>query len=189
MCWYALFVKTGYEDYIGLFLKKSMAKYTEYVSFRVLIPKRKLIEYSGGVQREVFRVMFPGYVLVETEQIKFIVNTLKRNSNFYRLLENGDLLSSIIQADEMCQILYLLDGNDVIDLSKVFVEKEKVRVISGPLMNYAGTIRKIDKRRNRAKVAFLFNGVERTIDLGIVVLGKLLGNEMENVFEGSIKYD
>lgn len=31
--WYALFVKTGYEDYIGLFLKKSIAKYTEFVSF------------------------------------------------------------------------------------------------------------------------------------------------------------
>ena len=186
MCWYAMFVETGYEDDIGLFLKKSVAKYAGFVPFRLLIPKRKLIEYSGGVRREVFRIMFPGYVLVETEQIKIIIDILKRNSHFYRLLENGDFLSSIIKADEMCQILYLLDDNDLIDLSNVFVEKQKIRVISGPLMNYAGTIKKIDKRRNRAKVVFLFNGMERTIDLGIIVLGNLLGNEIEHVIDISV---
>lgn len=45
-------------------------------------------------------------------------------------------------------------------------------VQSGPLKGKEGIIKKVDKRKNRAKVQLNFLGREKTIDVGIEVLSQ-----------------
>jgi len=63
------------------------------------------------------------------------------------------------------------------------MEGERVKIIEGPLKGYEGLIKKIDKRKKRAKVIFSIAGELKSVDLAIEV--------MENVSEQqrSLVYD
>ena len=49
---------------------------------------------------------------------------------------------------------------------------DEIQVISGPLYGWEGIIKKIDKRKGRAKVLFRVSDNEHLVDLGINVLQK-----------------
>jgi transcriptional antiterminator NusG len=75
-----------------------------------------------------------------------------------------------IRYDEIRRILELLDDQDNIGLSRVFVTNSKVSVIDGPLKGLEGIIKKINKRTSRAKIQISFLGNDHFVDVGIEVL-------------------
>ncbi len=107
----------------------------------------------------------------------YIYHKIKKIPNFYRLVNRGGYYSkntgetfTKIDEEEIIPLLKLLSKDDIIDFSKVYIENSKVLVKSGPLKGMEGIIRKIDKRKNRAKILLNFMGREKTIDVGIEVL-------------------
>ncbi|MNG29122.1 hypothetical protein D3C84_1144960 [compost metagenome] len=72
----------------------------------------------------------------------------------------------------MSTVLKLLNQQHVIDYSQVFIKNSKVHVQSGPLIGQEEIIKKIDFRKNRAKVSLPFLGGEKIVDLGIEVIGR-----------------
>ncbi|MRA76150.1 transcription antiterminator, partial [Bacillus thuringiensis] len=58
------------------------------------------------------------------------------------------------------------------DYSKVYIENSKVTVASGPLKGMEGIIKKIDKRKRRAKLCLSFMGLDKMVNVGIEVLSK-----------------
>ena len=67
----------------------------------------------------------------------------------------------------------MVDSKGLIEISKAFVENERVRIEEGPLLGMEGTIERIDKRKGRAKVRFHLNEKSLLIDLGIEIMKKL----------------
>lgn len=57
-------------------------------------------------------------------------------------------------------------------MSTYDIENDRVKLLSGPLKHYQGYIKKIDQRKQRAKVLFKFNDRDHFIDLSINVLKK-----------------
>lgn len=66
--WYALFVMTGQEESVARHIDEKLSK-RETLKAATFVPKRKLKERKNGRVSEVVRIMFPGYVLIGTEQI------------------------------------------------------------------------------------------------------------------------
>lgn len=172
MSWYAICVKTGYEDdfcrYTDIIRDQRYAE----IEYTLLVPKRKIFERKQGIWREVVKTMFPGYVLLETDLIQDFFLHSRNSPHVIRFLrENSHFLE--VKKDEIEQILRLADYQGLIEISKAFVENERVRITEGPLLGREGIIKKIDKRKGRAKVKFTINQKVFLIDLGIEFMKKI----------------
>ncbi len=61
--------------------------------------------------------------------------------------------------------------NAVADLSAIdFDENDRVRILSGPLMNFSGNVRRIDLHRRLAEVEVPFMGTLQCLRLGVEIL-------------------
>ncbi|WP_010250880.1 antiterminator LoaP [Acetivibrio cellulolyticus] len=169
MSWYALHVKTGAENDVENFLHYNF----ESNECHSIVPKRKLTEVRKGKCYEVIKIFFPGYVLINLDMSTDIYYIIRKIPNVYTVLKQDGEYYSRISDEEINPLLKLLKDSDLIDYSKIFIENSKVSVNSGPLLGLEGLIRKVDKRRGRAKVALNFMGSEKTVDLGVEILSSL----------------
>ena len=92
MSWYVMFTQTGFEDEICTFINKIANYVFSGIDYNLLIPKRKIFERHQGVTYEVTRKMFPGYILVETDNILDFYYKIKGYIKYYAWLIKMDLL-------------------------------------------------------------------------------------------------
>ncbi|WP_232699143.1 antiterminator LoaP [Brevibacillus daliensis] len=195
MGWYALFVETGSEDIVQKCLKLQFCQKDLYSC----VPKRLIPEKKGGEFYNVVKPLFPGYLLINTKMTPSMYYELKKLPKYYRLLRNSafvldkiyrrsqrlidlrieeegnqiynyDDFFNEIDEVEIRQILQLINNENIIEYSNVIVENSKVCVQSGPLYGLEGMIKKIDKRKRRARIAINFFGGERLIEVGVEIL-------------------
>ncbi|GAV11564.1 antiterminator LoaP [Paenibacillus sp. chi10] len=174
MDWYALFVETGNEEMVQALIYK----FFDQSLIQAIVPKRKLKERRQGKFYEVCRTMFPGYVFVHTVLNVDTYYELKNIPRCYRLLNKFNFIDEStgkhvfhkIDDEEMVYIIDLISKNGEIDYSNVYVENAKVIVRDGPLKGREGIIKKIDKRKRRARIELNFMGKEVRFDVGINLL-------------------
>ncbi|QFQ28667.1 antiterminator LoaP [Bacillus thuringiensis] len=216
MKWYALSVKTGEENKAKLFLQN---KFDQDV-LRCLLPKRLVPERKNGEVYRSVKLIFPGYLFVRTHMTFKIYYELKKSPRVLSLLNylnskdrccdsNKKNLSEIdvpdeedtffknVPDEEMSHILKLLDDTGTLRYSQIVVQDSKVFVHSGPLTGMEGMIKKIDKRKKRAKVSIHFMDSDKMIDVGIDVIqspsftkqpqNNLLGGNINDGSENSRK--
>jgi transcription termination/antitermination protein NusG len=177
MKWYALFVESRKED----FVKKMIKKYIDCSNITVIVPKRKLIERKQGINQLVYKNLFPGYVFVYTVMDVDLYYQLKQVPRFYKLLNyKHDYQSketkhhpfTEIDTDEMRPVLSLINNEEIIDFSTVYTEGSEIRVIDGPLKGKEAIIKRINKRKGRAKICIELFAENKFLDVGIEVLSK-----------------
>lgn len=171
MGWYVIYVETGFEDDVCHFIDKLKLHLYNDIKYNLLVPKRKIYEKKQGIRKEVIKKMFPGYVLVETDKIDdfyirarggpHIIKFLKNNYNFLE-----------VSIHEINQIINMVDNRGLINISNALVVNDKIHITDGPLLGREGIIKKIDKRKGRAKVEFTINYNSLLIDLGIDIIQK-----------------
>lgn len=166
MGWYAIFVKTGYEEKVKDYITKIKPYLGAQNSFHLLIPKRKLYERKNGVRHIVFKTMFPGYILIETENIESFYKTVKDTPNIVRFIKNDSYFEEI-SLDEILFLLQMVDETGVIDISSAFYNGSKLKIFSGPLTGREQSVLRVDRRKGRVKVNFMISGQFLNIDLGI----------------------
>ncbi len=77
MGWYALFVETGKEEQVKKHIHNTMSFSNASIPYELLIAKREIREKKDGIVRTVVKRMFPGYILLETEEILEFYSRLK----------------------------------------------------------------------------------------------------------------
>lgn len=171
MSWYAIFVETGFEEEVCLYIDELKILGIDGIQYNLLVPKRKIYERKQGIRKIVVKNMFPGYILLETDKIyefyihvRSIPHIIKFLKSSYYFLE--------ISLKEITQIISMVDNKGLINISQALVINEKVHVTEGPLFGKEGIIKKIDKRKGRAKVEFIINNNSLLIDLGINIIQK-----------------
>lgn len=172
MSWYVIFVETGYEDQFCRYTDKMKHQRYAGIQYNLLVPKRKIFERKQGIRQEVIKTMFPGYVLLETESIFDFYSQAKGSPHIIRFLRENSLFQEV-RKEEIQQILMMVDSRGLIEISKAFVENDRVKIAEGPLLGMEGIIERIDRRKGRAKVRFYLNEKSLLIDLGIQILEKL----------------
>jgi transcription termination/antitermination protein NusG len=159
--WYALFVKTGAEHKI---LEELQNLKSNSIQFHV--PNRELRIRQGGRWRLEVQPMFPGYILANGQLSMDSYYKIKQLTDVFTWIsdENGPLP---ISPDEIGNLKKLLDKQDIIRISKVFYEGDKVVVIDGPLLGNEAIIRKVDRRKGRVKIALSMFGNSGLIDISV----------------------
>jgi transcription termination/antitermination protein NusG len=167
MEWYALFVETGMEDIV----QKGIRRHFDETELHAVVPKRRLPERRNGITRQVLKTMFPGYVLIHTRMDVDIYYRLKDVPHCIRVLKHNGSYYTKIGDEEIRVVSQLWDSEGIVEPSSIFFAGSRVIVKSGPLQGLEAMIKKVDKRKNRAKILLPFMGQEQLMDVGIEILG------------------
>jgi len=164
--WYAVRTITGHEKRVKNYLEVEIPELgLENKISHVLIPEEKVFEVKGGKKKIKLKNFFPGYILVEAELDKEVMNFLSRAPSVLKMV--GDKNEAIaLRDDEVKRILGRINDSDEKEKIEVQFEKgELVKVISGPFINFSGTINEINLERMKVKVMVSIFGRKTPIEL------------------------
>lgn len=164
--WYAIRTITGHEKRVKNYLDSeiSEAGFGNKIT-QVLIPEEKVFEVKGGKKKIKYKNFFPGYILVEALLDREVLNFLSHAPSVLKMV--GDKNEAIaLREDEVKRILGRISDSD--EKEKIDVQFEKgdlVKVISGPFVNFNGTINEINLERMKVKVMVSIFGRKTPIEL------------------------
>ncbi len=131
---------------------------------RVIVPVEKSFHLKNGkkVQRE--KVMYPGYIFIETNavgELKYYLKGLNGASGF--LTSRGGHVQSLTQA-EVDRMLGVQKEKEIIaEQFNHFIEGESIKVLDGPFTNFIGTVESI--KDQKVKVEVMIFGRKNLIEL------------------------
>ncbi|MCR5425856.1 MAG: hypothetical protein K6E81_03395 [Lachnospiraceae bacterium] len=166
--WYVIQTKTGEEDKIVQLIDGLKARDQESSCF---VPVFEKVIRNSQSCRVYLRRMFPGYLIVDTDDPAGMFHTLKRVPEFTRMLgadeeESGETIFVPIGEDDRRFLeTLLIDG--VLHVSYVTLNKSRVDKVIGPLADYVGHIRHLDIQHRRAIVEKEIFGKRRKIYFGL----------------------
>lgn len=160
--WYVLHTKTAREVEVGRRVRDA--------GMHALVPRRQMTERRRGVTGQVIRCLFPGYVFVNTALEPNDYYTLTGIRGVIRILGAGR--PQPVQPAEMNRVLGLVRDDELIGVSTALLERDGVKIVSGPLRGLEGQIVKLDRRKGRAKVNIPLFGEPKIIELSVNVLQK-----------------
>ena len=173
--YYVIHVQTGKEDQVIDEIKR----YKDHeASFEVFTPLMKQMRKYKNEWKEVTIKCFPGYIFVETEDIKQLFKDLVYIEGYTRLLgkergSDGLYLPLSEEESRVIDILYNAESDRTTEISDIVVDEgDKIRVVAGPLMGCEGLIvkKKLHKRLVRIRISFAGRAVET--DVGINFIAK-----------------
>ena len=166
--WYALFAPNNTEEKIKRQIDTNFND--EINSF---IYKRLLNERRNGKYEKVERKLFPGYIILKGNIDKELYSRMREVIKPLNILRNGEEILTI--KDDELRIIERLTNNsrDLIEISSIYKENDKIKVLDGPLVGLEGRITSLNPRKGRAKVKLNFIGEERIVELGIEIVDKI----------------
>ena len=130
----------------------------------VFLPKRILKIRRAGKNITEERSLYPGYFFVQGDLDSETAKNIKLQKNVVRILGNG-YEPQPLSKDDVNFLLNLTKGEEKVGISKAIVEDKKVKIIDGPLKGIEGCIKKVDKRKGRAKVLIPIMNRKVIVDL------------------------
>jgi transcriptional antiterminator NusG len=132
---------------------------------RVIVPMEKVFGTKEGkkVQRE--KVIFPGYIFVETSAVGELKQVVKKIDGATGILTDRAGNLQTVKEDEVNRMIGLHEENKEKSFSDIFSIGDEVTVIEGPFASFKGGIEFIDKERGKLKVDILIFGRSTTVEL------------------------
>ena len=136
---------------------------------RCVIPYRLKRHYYKGKSRIAKLLLFPSYVFIETDRIKDFVSNINWFPGFNVVLHIDELYCPIYKHEEYL-LTELADDHGIIDISSGYMEGDRIRIISGPLVGQEGRILWVNPRKGVAILQMnLFNRVtEVSLELELI---------------------
>ena len=181
--YYVIQVASGMEDrveeQIGIIVEKGL--YDE--GFH---PIRRVKKKIRGEWKELREKLLPGYVFITSDEVGELYQKLRDVPAFTKMLGKdgeGFLPLADHEVEWLKRITGLGGGKNSsknrnskdmeVQISQVSVsEDDEITILSGPLKNMEGYIKKIDLHRRIAKVEVDFMNRKTVIHLGIEMVGK-----------------
>ena len=143
------------------------------------VPVRRLRKKYHGAWHEVTEKLFPGYVFMISKQPQLLYEELKRIPALTRLLGRcGEYVTPLPEKDvRMMEKLQngMVDGGALeVGISRIAVEEgSQIRILSGPLKDLEGQIRKVNLHKRIAEVEMEFMGSRSVVYLGVEMVERI----------------
>lgn len=159
--WYAVQVKTGEEEKTKLMCNKLISN---SILEECFIPYyEKKTKYMGRYHI-ITEILFPGYIFMVSDYITDLLLNVKKVPKLTKILGDGNEILPLYDGE--IEFLMKFGKKDhIIKMSYGYIEKDKIIITDGPMKNYEGTIKKIDRHKRKAIIEIEFLG--RTIEIGI----------------------
>ena len=165
MNYYIIQVATGREQNFIDCLQRQAPEVAQAHNF-IYLTRELYIRRRGETLREV-QPVFPSYIIMQTTGTVDgqTVLALKALPDFYHFLKSNTEITALA-GNDLAIIQHFLGLGPRIGPSLVrFDENDRIVVIEGPLKGIEGSIIKVDRRKQRAKIQVDFAGGAHTMDL------------------------
>lgn len=171
--YYVIQVATGTEDRVEEQIRVMVGNELYDSCFH---PMRRVKKKFRGEWKEIREKLLPGYVFITSNYIQEVYQEFKHVPAYTKLLgKEGDRFIPL-SGYEVNWLERLMESSDQkmeVQLSQVSVsENDEITILSGPLKNMEGCIKKIDLHRRIAKVEVDFMNRKTVIHLGIEMVEK-----------------
>ena len=160
--WYVVHTYSGYENKV----KDNHEKTDENngmqdLIFDVVVPTEEVAEFRNGKRVVTTRKTFPGYVLVNmiiTSESWYVVRNTRGVTGFV-----GPESKPVALSPEEVESML---SSQSLEAKYSIAVGEDVRILSGPLENFTGTVEEIDALRAKMRVKVkMFLGREMQVEL------------------------
>ena len=153
--WYVAHTYSGYENKVKEDLEKTVEnRGLQDMILEISYPTEEVVEMKDGKRKVVTRKMLPGYVM-----IKMIMN----DKTWYVGSKPVPLTD-----EEVTKL-----GVEYIPIELDLSVGESVRVVSGPLENFIGTVEALDPERQKVKLTVSIFNRDTPVELDYIQVQKL----------------
>lgn len=170
--WYVVHTYSGYENKVKANLEHRIASMDmEEKIFDVIIPTEDVMEIKSGKKTITERKVFPGYILVQMEiddDSWYVVRNTPGVTGFV----GSNARPTALSKNEVERILQK-KGFEKPKPKTEFHEGQTIKVISGPLADFTGTVSEINLDQSKLKVLVSIFGRETPVELSFGQVAKL----------------
>ncbi len=158
--WYVVHTYSGYENKVASDLATMVeSRGMQDLIQEIKIPTETVTEIKEDKKREVERKIFPGYVMIKmivTDDSWYVVRNIRGCTGFV-----GPASKPVPLTDEEVVAL----GVEKHSVEVGYNEGDNVKIISGPLEGYSGTVKTVDVENNSVCVVLSMFGRETPVEL------------------------
>ena len=158
--WYVVHTYSGYENKVATDLATMVeSRGMQDLIQDIKIPMETVTEIKEDQVREVVRKIFPGYVLIKmivTDDSWYVVRNIRGCTGFV-----GPASKPVPLTDEEVAAL----GVEKHSVEVGYKGGDIVKIISGPLEGYTGTVKTVDTENNSVCVVLSMFGRETPVEL------------------------
>jgi len=169
--WYTLRVQSNREKFVSERLKAEYGR--QGVDVNTLVPMEKYFYLKNGKKAFRDKVMFPGYVFVQSDSQDSLQETLKLIPGNSGLLRNKSGEPAVLKQHEVEKMMADNEMNMSVDQHNTFILGETVSILGGPFDKFKGTVEEINKEKSKVKVHVMIFGRATPVDLNIDQIQKL----------------
>ena len=167
--WYVIQVRTGSEENIQLQCQKDISSDVLEDCFIPYYEEKRSIKGEWKTQK---KILFPGYVFLDSQEVVRLYSNLKQVSGLTKLLKTGDEVVPLTK--EEVNFLKAFGGKErVVEISEGIIKNAKVMIMSGPLIGKEGYIKRIDRHKRRAFLEMPMFGRVQKIQVGLEIVAKI----------------
>ena len=173
--YYVIQVRVGKEQKVVDYIKQYVANAEIYDVFS---PSRKELRKYNGEFKEVVVKCFPGYLFVDTNNIKELFFELVKVPEFTKILGRNGLSYNFVPLNEnetrLIDILYSSETGRITEISDIEVhEGNKIIILDGPLYGEEAIIQKVNLHKRTVTVKLTLFSMPFTATVGINIINKL----------------
>ena len=158
--WYVVHTYSGYENKVKTDLEKTIKnRELEDFFFNIVVPMEEQVEIKDGKRKTNLKKVFPGYVLIKmivTEESWYIVRNTRGVTGFV-----GSGTDPIPLTDSEIRNM----GFDEMPVNIDYDVNDTVQVLTNPFEGFVGTVKEINKEKQKVKVLVSMFGRETPIEL------------------------
>lgn len=158
--WYVVHTYSGYENKVATNIEKVVENRKLHdLIHAVMIPTEKVTEIKDNKTREVERKIFPGYVLVKmvlTDDSWYVVRNTRGVTGF---VGPGSKPVPLTEAE----VEALGVNTQQVEIN--YTAGDSIKVVSGPLEGFIGTVESIDMENKKVNVLVSMFGRDTSVEL------------------------
>lgn len=166
---YAIQVRTGSENTT---IDELKTKISGKLMTDVYTPLREERYKEDKKWKVRYKVLFPGYIFIETEDIMEVIHQLNLITRYTRVI-TMDREPISVRDDELVLIDRLTGGDHVVEVSEGIIVGDKIKVLYGPLLGLEGLITKINRHKRKAWIDTNLFGRQQVIKVGLEITEKI----------------
>ena len=132
---------------------------------RIVVPMEKVFATKDGKKTQRDKVMFPGYIFVETSAVGELKQVIKKIDGATGLLSDRAGNIQVVSEVEVNRMIGLHEENKIKSFADIFKSGDEVVVTEGPFATFKGIIENVDKEKGKIKVNVLIFGRPTSVEL------------------------
>lgn len=162
--WFIVHVFTGYEKKVSKYLEeRKNRKNMEDMIDEIIVPKRTVkMRDSKGEVRDKEKRLYPGYILIHATEDDAVMQLIAESPKIMGFL--GKKAPQPISDEEAEKILGLMGTVEEVSDTK-YTKGQMVRIIDGPFTDFNGSIKELNREKERLTVMVTVFGRSTPVEL------------------------